>query len=105
MGWKRLWQLPIPHKIRVFLWRLCRNTIPVRYRLRGKGVPVTISCPMCTGEVEHLRHLFFECKFAKDCWRLVGLDFELQNMEYVSDWLVTFLASECNFMGNMVCTQ
>ena len=90
---KATWRLPIPHKIRVFLWRLCRNTIPVYYRLRGKGVPVTIRCPLCEGEVEHLRHLFFECIFSKECWHLAGLNFEAQDMEYVSEWLVSVLAS------------
>ncbi|XP_074347514.1 uncharacterized protein LOC141686355 [Apium graveolens] len=93
VGLKRLWRLPIPHKIRVFLWRLCRNTISVRNRLREKGVPVTISCPMCVGEVEHLRHIFFECSFSKECWQLVGMNFEAHDMEYVSEWLVSFLAS------------
>lgn len=48
---------------------------------------------MCVGEVEHLRHLFFECSFSKECWQLVGLNFEEHDMDYVSDWLVSFLAS------------
>ncbi|KAL8127117.1 hypothetical protein AgCh_014147 [Apium graveolens] len=29
-GWKRLWRLALPHKVKIFLWRFCRNTIPVR---------------------------------------------------------------------------
>ncbi|XP_074328182.1 uncharacterized protein LOC141666094 [Apium graveolens] len=93
VGWKRLWQLPVPHKIRVFIWRLCRNTIPVRYRLSGKGVPVTISCSVCIVDVEHLRHLFFECSFARECWQLLDLDFDMYDMEYVSNWLVSFFAT------------
>lgn len=48
-GWSRIWKLEIPHKIRVFLWRFCRNTIPVRIRLRGRGVPCPIGCTMCGG--------------------------------------------------------
>lgn len=48
---------------------------------------------MCVGEIEHLRHLFFERSFFKECWQLVGLNFEVHDMEYVSDWLVSFLAS------------
>lgn len=40
-GWKKIWKLLIPHKMKVFLWRFCRNNIPVRDRLRSKGVQVT----------------------------------------------------------------
>ena len=35
-GWNRLWNLNIPPKTKFFLWRLCRNNIPVRYLIRGK---------------------------------------------------------------------
>lgn len=27
-GWKRLWRVKLPHKVKVFLWRFCNNTIP-----------------------------------------------------------------------------
>ncbi|KAL8156575.1 hypothetical protein AgCh_001610 [Apium graveolens] len=27
-GWKQLWRLDIPHKLKIFLWRLSRNNIP-----------------------------------------------------------------------------
>lgn len=28
-GWGKIWRLCIPHKVKVFLWRICRNTVPV----------------------------------------------------------------------------
>ena len=56
-------------------------------------MPVTISCPMCEGEVEHLRHLFFECRYAQECLNLKGLNYDLSNVEYVSNWLLSALAN------------
>lgn len=41
-GWNKLWRVGLPHKIRMFLWRFCRNNVPVRKLLRGKGVNVTM---------------------------------------------------------------
>lgn len=49
-GWIKIWKLEVPHKIKVFLWRFCRNTLPVRIRLRGRGVLALIACSMCDGE-------------------------------------------------------
>lgn len=39
-GWGKIWRLVLPHKMKIFLWHLCRNTIPVRRRLSSKGVQV-----------------------------------------------------------------
>lgn len=67
VGWSKLWQVSIPHKIRVFLLRFCRDNIPVRNKLKHKGVSLPILCPMCNGDVEHLLHVFFDCQFASQC--------------------------------------
>lgn len=66
-GWRTIWRLCIPHKIKVLLWRLCRNNVPVRNHLRGKGARVPINCVMCTGDIEHLLHLFFDCTVSTSC--------------------------------------
>ncbi|XP_074326797.1 uncharacterized protein LOC141664743 [Apium graveolens] len=91
-GWNVIWKLEIPHKIRVFLWRFCRNTLPVRNLLRGRGVPTPIICNMCTGEIEHLRNLFFECPFAKSWGQQVGINVVDWDIESSHDWLLKKLA-------------
>lgn len=93
-GWSRLWRLSIPHKMKYFLWRFCRNNLPLRYPLRGKGVLVPISCAMCVGDIEYLFHLFFVCSFAVACWRTVHLHYDLNNVEDVSAWMLNMLCSE-----------
>ncbi|WOH01628.1 hypothetical protein DCAR_0521012 [Daucus carota subsp. sativus] len=92
-GWNKIWNLEVPHKIKVFLWRFCRNTLPIRILLRGRGVPAPIVCSMCTGEVEHLRHLFFECGFAKECWQQKGFDSNVWDIESSHEWLLHTLAN------------
>lgn len=68
-GWSRIWNLQIPHKIKYFLWRFCRKNLPVRNLLRGRSVVVPIVCAQCVGKIEHLLHLFFDCRFAQECWQ------------------------------------
>lgn len=53
-GWKLVWNLPIPHKVKVFVWRFCRNTIAVRKKLSSRGIRLPISCPMCMSDIEHM---------------------------------------------------
>ena len=93
-GWNRLWKLQLPHKTRVFLWRFCRNIIPVRWILRSKGVETTVLCPMCGTDIEHLRHLFCECSFAAECWSISGFNINMQETELTSEWLLNLISKE-----------
>lgn len=93
-GWNKLWNMQVPHKLKVFMWRFCRNNIPVRNLLRGKGVETTIMCPMCGIDIEHVRHLFFECLFAIECWQKVGLSFDMSDVEYASSCMLDVISKE-----------
>lgn len=57
-GWRGLWGLDVPQKVKIFMWRICRNNVPVHVLLRGRGVQTPIICPMCETNVEHLRHIY-----------------------------------------------
>lgn len=84
-GWNRIWSLEVPHKLKIFLWRICHNNIPVRNILRSKDVQVLIGCIMCVGDVEHLLHLFFNCNFAQECWSRVGLVYDMMDVDSAPD--------------------
>lgn len=92
-GWGRLWKLCVPYKIRILLWRLCRNVVPIRNHLPGKGVRVPINCMMCTGDVEYLLHLFFDCMFASSCWHHVGLYYDMREVESAPEWFLNKLST------------
>ncbi|XP_074378321.1 uncharacterized protein LOC141719854 [Apium graveolens] len=92
-GWSKLWRLNLPHKIKIFLWRFCRNNIPVRRRLSAKGVRLPITCPMCMADIEHLGHVFFDCLFASSCWHYAGLTYDMQTVDFVPDWLIQKISS------------
>lgn len=87
-GWTKLWYLKIPHKMRMFLWRVCRNNVLVHNMLIGKGVNVTIMCPMCNMDVEHLLYIFFDCRFALDCWKVMNMTYDMREAISVPNWLL-----------------
>ena len=45
--WRSLWRLPIPHKVRHFAWRACREALPTKVNLKRKKVLTKDSCEWC----------------------------------------------------------
>lgn len=72
--------------------------------LKSRGVQNPIICPMCETDVEHLRHIFLEYNFAKECWRLMCLSFDLSTVEVVPDWVIESLATETKEVKVQIAT-
>ena len=45
--WKKIWDFPIPPKIRHFLWRACREALPTKSNLRRQKILVDPICDEC----------------------------------------------------------
>ena len=50
--WKKIWSLPIPHKVRHLCWRACRDTLPTKVKLRRCNVIAEDMCVCCHEEAE-----------------------------------------------------
>lgn len=102
-GWKRVWHLQIPHKIKVFIWHFCRNVMPVRNRLSLKGIRVPKTCPMCVCDIEHMIHLFYDCSFAVECLHHVVLSYNWSIVESAHEWLLYKLNTATTEEPNKIC--
>lgn len=71
--WRKLWNLKLPGKIINFLWRACRNVLPIAEALRVKHVEIDRMCTWCHSHEEDTMHALFTCCFAKELWQHVGL--------------------------------
>lgn len=103
-GGGKLWQLLIPHKVKIFIWRFCHNNVPVRNRLRSKGANVHIACPLYVKDIEHMTHIFFDCDFAVECWSHVNLVYDMREVEVVSVWLLDKLENAPVEESSRICT-
>jgi hypothetical protein len=72
--WVKIWQLKVPNKVKMFIWRLARNSLPVRRNIIRCEVKLDTICPICRRLDEDCGHIFFKCKFAKMCWRLLDME-------------------------------
>lgn len=64
--WRSLWQLSIPSKVKIFIWRACLNWIPTQFNLMKHGVPTSQHCPLCNLADESTIHALWNCSRLKD---------------------------------------
>lgn len=67
--WKHIWQLQVPGKLSMFLWRLVHNTLPTRMNIKRKRIDLDTRCRLD----EHSGHLSLKTKKVKAVWREQGL--------------------------------
>lgn len=58
------WKLPIPSKIRVFMWLVANKRILTKKALTKKGLIGSTKCHFCSS-VDTVNHLFVNCRLAK----------------------------------------
>lgn len=69
--WKRLWSLNIHERLKLLLWKLAWDILPIRdkvaERLEGSGEEGTLY-GLCNCVVETSQHIPLDCLFARILW-------------------------------------
>jgi hypothetical protein len=87
--WQKIWNINLPGKIKIFLWRFAYNSLPTRMNIQRKRVDLDTRCPMCYRLDEDGGHLFLKCKKVKQVWRYMHLeDVRLSLLNLASPLLV-----------------
>jgi len=71
--WKRIWNLKLPGKVKIFIWRCMHNAIPCMGVLADRHIVTSGQCPLCSTYVESVSHMLFKCRRAKEVWKGLGL--------------------------------
>ncbi|KAL2939063.1 hypothetical protein RDABS01_022512 [Bienertia sinuspersici] len=67
-GWRLIWRLDGPPKIKYFLWRLCSGSLATMGCLHARHIVSSSACQVCNSPVESIAHCIFYCKYAKENW-------------------------------------
>ena len=87
--WQKIWSLSIPNKVRNFVWRACKNSIPVKTNLVRRKVLNEDSCDHCHLSCEDTLHALWNCPCLSPIWD--------------SDFMWTFRHnSEFNSFGDLI---
>ena len=57
--WRSLWRLPIPHNVRHFAWRACREALPTKVNLKRRKVLTEDSCEWCKVKSKIAGHILW----------------------------------------------
>lgn len=69
---KDIWTEKTSPKLKLFLWSIVQNALPLGENLQKRGIHSDITCIRCKG-FESATHIFSECPFAKKVWELIPL--------------------------------
>jgi hypothetical protein len=67
--WTALWKVQVLSKVRVFLWRLARQSIPTQDIQHRRNMADNSWCRVCGGP-DSWKHSLLECHMAKAVWAL-----------------------------------
>lgn len=78
-GWRKLWNLKVPPKVKNFIWRALTGCLPTKDQLLARRVAVNITCPVCNIDPENVLQTLALCPFAGLCWGQIGYMNEVQD--------------------------
>ncbi|KAG2323607.1 hypothetical protein Bca52824_016820 [Brassica carinata] len=92
---EKLWKIQTVPKIRVFLWKVLSEAIPVAELIARRGMKVDVRCQLCGWEGETIKHIIFHCAAVRHVWALSGIP----QPEF--DWQEGHLFSNINYLLNV----
>ena len=66
--WRTLWGVPLPHKVRHFAWRACKDVLPTKASLKKRNMVQDQTCDGCRAGAETTGRLFWSCPKAREVW-------------------------------------
>ena len=62
----------MPLKVKIFMWYLRRGVVLTKDNLARRNWKGSKKCSFCTHD-ETIKHLFFQCKFARSTWSVIQI--------------------------------
>ncbi|XP_016207207.1 uncharacterized protein LOC107647664 [Arachis ipaensis] len=86
--WNSIWELKLPHKIKIFLWKSLHEKLPVLQQVHSWFASTPATCPRCMLKAESISHALFQCPLSSIIWslNLITPDLWMREEETFFNW-------------------
>ncbi|CAI0556201.1 unnamed protein product [Linum tenue] len=95
--WRKIWRLPVQPKVKIFLWRISRDILPVGTNVESRIEEAPSDCPFC-GLPETQLHCLRDCDWTRRLWQPCSDNGIFKQGEGFSgrDWFLNSFESHSN---------
>ncbi|GAU35964.1 hypothetical protein TSUD_207680 [Trifolium subterraneum] len=86
------------------MWRLIKDILPTRAKLKNKGISLDLLCPLCHLEEESASHLFLQCDLMKFTLFASHLGFHVPLNTDLHYWILKWLTCQDALGSQLFCT-
>ncbi|KAA3474107.1 Zinc finger, CCHC-type [Gossypium australe] len=102
--YRKLWNLQIPSKIRITIWRLSWDFISTLKNLKARRVVHDCLCPRCRSAEEDSNHVFRQCPTAIELWKSLNFLWVIRsNITDLWNWLTWVFARGSSNQCRIFC--
>ena len=69
--WKSIWKIKAPPRIKHFMWRAAKDSLPSKRNIAQRKIPIDETCSLCEEQQESVMHALWLCNQAKAVWKFV----------------------------------
>jgi hypothetical protein len=95
--WKLIWNSRVPPKVKLLIWRICRNGLATQKNMVSRRMATTSLCQICGWENEDTFHIFVRCPQDRALWLAMKEDWELPEDDLLQptgkEWLLQVLTT------------
>lgn len=98
-SWKNVWDILVPPRVQLFLWKVATNSLLTLSRLRQRYVDVELLCPLCHDSVEDSFHALFGCALNFLIWNKLFSEGWPSNIN-INDWWIWLCGKGIEWLQN-----
>lgn len=80
--WQSIWKARVPNKIKIFIWRACKDILPIGNNLFKRRVVPTNMCFVCHKDIDSSCYSIWSCLWSKGIWKLDPFFANIQGRRY-----------------------